>query len=266
MGFSQGVVSGRQEDARFAAFHLNRRSFSLISVFLVFSFILQADQAVTLALNGSSSLYADGIALAATHTATWIPLAFVLFYAIVRNNDISGIGLTLLGVALCVLLADQMSSSVCKPLFGRYRPAQDPHIMYIVDTVNGYRGGLYGFFSSHAANTMAIATFLALVARYRPLTYILLSWAALNGWSRIYLGVHYFGDVMVGFLWGGVVGWGIYLLWRKLMRRIFTQSQTLQTEDGLNATFAWTAHSARLLAASVVVTYIYVAFAGLWKL
>ena len=156
----------------------------------MFSILQQADQALTLSLNGSPSLYADGVALTATQTMTWIPLVIVLFYVIVRNNELYGIGLTVLGVALCILLADQMSSSVCKPLVARYRPAQNPQIMYMVDTVNGYRGGLYGFFSSHAANTMAVSVFLALVARHRPLTLVLLSWAVLNGWSRIYLGVH----------------------------------------------------------------------------
>ena len=143
------------------------------------------DQILTLWLNGSHSLYVDGIAWAATHTVTWIPTMIVLVYVIVRNNNLSGMATVILSLGLCILLADQVASTICKPLVARFRPTNDPFIMYSVDVVNAYRGGNYGFFSSHAANTTAVATFLSLIIRHRPLTWCVYSWALLNCWTRV---------------------------------------------------------------------------------
>lgn len=176
-------------------------------------YLLELDQKLTLLLNGSQSLYVDALATTVSQTVTWLPLALVLLYLIIRNNDWAGIIGTVIAIALCITIADQVASSVFKPLVGRFRPAQDPLIMYTVDVVNGYRGGRFGFFSSHAANTMAVATFVALAVKDRALAFWLYSWVLLNCWSRIYLGVHYCGDILVGLVWGALVGWGLYRLW-----------------------------------------------------
>ena len=113
-------------------------------------------------------------------------------------------------ILLGILISDQLSSSIVKPLTQRYRPTQNPQLMYLVDVVNNYRGGQYGFFSAHASNTFTVAVFLSLLFRHRLAGCLLISWAALNGYTRIYLGVHYFGDVLVGTLVGIVVGFGLY--------------------------------------------------------
>ncbi|MCD8318623.1 MAG: hypothetical protein LUC45_07215 [Paraprevotella sp.] len=86
----------------------------------------------------------------------------VVFYLVIRNNSMSEVGLIILCFGLAILLADQFSSSFCKPYFARFRSAQDPQLMYLVDVVDGYRGGRYGFISSHAANTFAVCIFLSL--------------------------------------------------------------------------------------------------------
>ena len=138
------------------------------------------DQAITLLLNGSSSLYLDGIAWTATQTTTWLPLAIVLLYVVIQANDLRGILRIIICISLCIALADQVASSVFKPLVARWRPTHDPYIMYMVDIVRGYRGGNYGFFSSHAANTMAVATFVTLLMRRKTLSYWLGSWVLLN--------------------------------------------------------------------------------------
>lgn len=220
------------------------------------------DRTLTLLLNGSPSLYVDGIAWTATQTHTWLPLAIVLFYVILRNNTLSGTLRIVTCIALCILLADQMASSVCKPLVERWRPTHNPAFMYAVDVVRGYRGGNYGFFSSHAANTMAVATFVALLMRHRPLTYWLYSWVVLNCWTRVYLGVHYVGDLMVGLLWGALVGWAIY---RLIIAR--WQAQTLQTGEAyvshLTTTTGYTLRSLHIFIASILLTYLYVAFKAL---
>ncbi|MEG1580740.1 MAG: phosphatase PAP2 family protein [Bacteroidaceae bacterium] len=178
--------------------------------------LLNLDQHITLALNGSDSLFLDNVIMAITQTVTWIPMALVLIYVLIRNNNMQTLGLLLLMLGLCILFSDQMSSSFTKPYFARFRPTQDPQIMYLVDVVDGYRGGKYGFFSSHAANTFSITIFLSLLFRYRPVILGLLSWTLLNCYSRIYLGVHYVGDVLMGIVWGSIVGTLLYFVSKRM--------------------------------------------------
>ena len=178
--------------------------------------MLELDRTLTLMLNGSHSLLVDGMAWTATQTTTWLPLAVVLLYVVIRNNELGGALRIIIGIALSILVADQVASSLFKPLVARFRPTNDPQIMYLVDVVRGYRGGQYGFFSSHAANTFAVATFVSLAVRSRSMAAALFSWALLNCWSRVYLGVHYVGDLTVGAIWGALTGYAFY---RLLVRR-----------------------------------------------
>lgn len=226
--------------------------------------MLSLDEFLTLSLNGSQLLYLDGIAWTATHTATWLPLVLVLLYIIIRNNDLRGIFSIILCIALCITLADQMASTVFKPLVGRFRPTNDPSLMYTIDVVNSYRGGRYGFFSSHAANTMAVATFLALLIRNRTLTFWLYSWAMLNCWTRVYLGVHYVGDLTVGTIWGCFVGWAVYALWKRYMpASVRIRTELTSKRQGMTATGYSTAH-AHLLALAIAITYVFIAFKALF--
>lgn len=178
------------------------------------------DQELLLKLNGSDSLFWDGFMWIATNMLTWIPLAVVLLYVIIKNNIIKEALMILGFMVLVILLTDQISSGFCKPFFARFRPTQDPELMYQIDIVNGYRGGLYGFTSSHAANTFGIAIFLTLVLKSWSLGTLLLIWASLNAYSRIYLGVHYPGDILFGILTGIGVGTLIFLLYSYLQRKI----------------------------------------------
>ena len=104
----------------------------------------------------------------------------------------------------------------------RWRPTHDPQIGTLVDIVDGYRGGKYGFFSSHAANTMSIAVYFIWMVRSRRLSIALVIWSLLNCWTRMYLGVHFPGDIMVGLLWGVAVGTGVYFLYRRITRGMYT--------------------------------------------
>lgn len=173
----------------------------------------------SLAINifgGSSSLFFDALAVHVTARLAWVLFYAVLLWRICLCRDWRRIVSVIVAVALCVLLADQIASGIFKPLVARYRPSHDPCIMHTIDIVSGYRGGLYGFFSSHASNTMSIAVFFALLLRRRLLNCAFGVWVALNCWSRIYLGVHYFTDIMVGLLCGTLVGYGIYRAYIRL--------------------------------------------------
>ena len=225
--------------------------------------LLQLDQTLTLALNGSQSLYLDSLAWTATHTSTWFPLMLLLLYLIIRNNDLVGVCGTVLAIGLCVLIADQVASTLFKPMVGRFRPTNDPFIMYAIDVVNDYRGGRYGFFSSHAANTMAVATFLALVVRERTLTLWLYSWALVNCWTRVYLGVHYIGDLTVGTLWGLFTGWMVYRLWLRYCPGI-AERRKRYTELANFTPGGYSIGSVHLLISGIALSYLYIAFVGLY--
>ena len=192
--------------------------------------LINFDQQLLLQLNGSDSLFWDGFMWIATNTITWIPMAIALLYVIFKNNKIKESLLIILLLALVVVIADQISSGFCKPFFARFRPTQDPELMYLIDTVNEYRGGRYGFISSHAANTFAVAIFLSLIIKNRMLGIVLFIWAILNAYSRIYLGVHYPGDILFGTLVGIVVGFLIYLLYNHIHKICFKQPRYISNQ------------------------------------
>ncbi|MBO7231024.1 MAG: phosphatase PAP2 family protein [Bacteroidaceae bacterium] len=177
------------------------------------STLLNIDQYLLLSLNGSDSLFWDGCMLVYTSMAVWMPLAFVLLCVLLKNNNIRDFFLLVVLVAVVATLTDTISSGICKPFFERWRPTNDPVLMYAVDVVNETRGGRYGFTSSHAANSFGIATFIMLLIRNRALSCSLIIWASMNAFTRIYLGVHYPGDILAGTLIGVLVGFAMYRLY-----------------------------------------------------
>lgn len=181
--------------------------------------LIEWDRQCLLALNGSDSLFWDGVMLAATSTWTWIPVAVLLLYVLLKNNTLREVLMIVLLIALVITLADQFASTVCKPYFQRFRPTQDPELMYLVDVVDNYRGGRYGFISSHAANTFSVCVFLSLLFRRESMSVTLLLWALLCSYSRIYLGVHYPGDILCGAAAGILIGAVVYYLYVFLKRR-----------------------------------------------
>lgn len=185
--------------------------------------LIQLDKQVLLTVNGSDSLFIDGLALALTNAATWIPLYVALFFVVLRNNEsVRQILVVILGAALCVVLAGTVDDTFVKPMVGRWRPTHDPDIGFFVDSVDGYLGGKYGFFSAHAANTMSIAVFFSLLIRHKIFSFMLVCWSLVNCWTRMYLGVHYLGDILFGILWGVIVGISVYCLFHQLNKRIST--------------------------------------------
>lgn len=176
--------------------------------------LIQFDKQLLLWFNGSDSLFVDRLAMVLTNARTWIPLYVALLYMVVQaNRNVRQVVMILAAAGLCVVLAGTVDDTLVKPLVARWRPTHDPEIGMLVKVVDGYRGGNYGFFSAHAANTFSLAAFFSLLARNRLLTCFLVGWSLLNCWTRMYLGVHYPGDILAGLLWGALVGVAVYRMY-----------------------------------------------------
>jgi len=178
--------------------------------------ILELDRMVLAWFNGSNSLFIDSLATTLTSGFTWIPLYVILIYVIIKNNDtMPQIFLTIGCAVLAVVVVSVSVELIIKPLVGRWRPSNDPLIKHTIKIVNGMRGGQYSFFSAHAANTFSLAVYLSLLIKSRPLAVMLCLWSAVNCWTRLYLGLHYPLDILFGLLWGTIVGWSAYTLYRR---------------------------------------------------
>ena len=176
------------------------------------------DADALLAVNGLHDMFQDAFWWMVT--AKWSSLLLVLALAwILLHQNRRHALLVLAMLVLSILVADQVSSGLIKHLVERLRPTHDPSLESMVHVINGYRGGLYGFVSSHAANSFAVATLIALVMRHRVVTLSMFTWALLQCYSRVYLGVHYPGDILGGIIVGVLAGWLVWQLMRWIERR-----------------------------------------------
>lgn len=174
--------------------------------------ILKYDTELFLFLNNLGSETWDGLWILITNKFTFIPLYAFLLYLVYKNYGLRGMFIIMICATLMITMADQLANFF-KHGFQRPRPCQEENLQtimrYVVD-----RCGRYGYFSGHAVNSMATAVFMGLLLKhkYRYLPFILLFWAFLVGYSRIYVGVHYPLDVFTGMFFGSIIGWIIYRL------------------------------------------------------
>jgi undecaprenyl-diphosphatase len=180
------------------------------------------DEQLFIWLNSFHADWLDPIVFQLTQTVTWIPFYAILIYLIYRAEN-KGIWWVLGGAALTILISDQVTSGFMKPFFERLRPCHDERWEGIMHNY-GRCGGLFGFVSSHAANTFGIATFLNLKLKNKiPFLKWLYLWAFLISYTRIYLGVHYPFDILLGAIIGTITGW---LTWFLI---VFVKREILKT-------------------------------------
>lgn len=193
--------------------------------------LIEIDQQLLLLLNGSDSLFLDGMMITLTSSITWIPLYLTLVYLIIKNNEtMSQIFLILGFVALCLLLSAGVADATVKPLVERLRPCNDPILKYQIDIVDTYRPRTYSFFSGHSSNTLSLALFLSLLVRSKLFTFFMIAWSLINAYTRLYLGVHYPTDIIVGFTWGAIVGYTTYFLYRKANRKLSQENNYISSQ------------------------------------
>jgi undecaprenyl-diphosphatase len=165
--------------------------------------LLELDQSLSLAINQFHFSWLDPIMVFWSEKWVWIPLYALLLFLLWKNSDRNAFFLSLGMISVAIALSDQTASALLKPLFQRLRPCHQEALIPFLHLPKGC-GGQFGFASSHSANCFCVfVLFERMLAKKMPAVRWLLFWALVTGWSRIYLGAHFLGDVLVGFVIGG---------------------------------------------------------------
>ncbi|MGL5227552.1 MAG: phosphatase PAP2 family protein [Bacteroidales bacterium] len=178
--------------------------------------ILEYERSLFLYLNSFKTPVVDNFMWLYSGKIIWIPMIILFLYVFIKKQRWQQMLLVLIAIGLVILLCDQFASGFCKPLFHRFRPTHHPEFMDQVKIVFGYRGGRYGFISSHAANAFGYAMFIVLLFRNKFFSIVIFTWAVLQAYSRIYLGVHFITDIIPGIIVGLFFGWFVFWLFKMM--------------------------------------------------
>ena len=190
--------------------------------------LLKLDTDLFLYLNSINSTFWDTVMWYISATKTWIPLYIIVLFFVFKQQKWKGF-ITFFFMILLVAVADQASVHLFKNVFQRLRPCHNETIINLVHLVNNKCGGQYGFVSSHAANTFAFAIFTSLFFNKKHISYLLIFWAVIVSYSRIYLGVHYPLDVIGGATLGLAIGFFIFKFYRIIFNKIETNQKLTET-------------------------------------
>ena len=186
--------------------------------------LLHIDTEILLAINGWHAPWADQLMWIISAKTTWIPLYLLLIGLLVWRyrqpaptpikwlQKVPACVVMIVVIGVAVGAADFIASGILKDWVARPRPTRVPELEGVLHLVNGYKSGRYGFVSSHAANTMAVALLFSLIWRNKIATCGLMLWVAANCYSRMYLGVHYPTDILGGLIVGSLVAVAGYWL------------------------------------------------------
>lgn len=180
--------------------------------------IKNLDQSLLLFLNSFHNDFWDKAVTIFTSIEIWIPFYLLIIYFIIKTYKKNAVYILIL-IGLSIAVGDQFTNLI-KNSVERLRPTQDPILGSIVHNIYN-RGGEYGFFSAHAANTFILAIITAKLFKNQIYTILIFTWAVLVSYTRIYIGLHYPGDILTGWIWGFLAGWGFYQLMVIVQKRYF---------------------------------------------
>lgn len=199
------------------------------------------DRQIIFTVNSWNSPFMDELMWMISKIPTWIPLYLLLIFLVYRKTDLRKMLIFIGCIIVLIAITDQVSSSFFKPFFARWRPSHNLLIPvewgelhhYEFKPGEFYKGGQFTFISGHSSNSFAIATFFILVLRsyFKYITVLLLFWASLVAYSRMYLGVHYLSDIAVGGMVGALIGYLIYKFLYSYLIKKFGDKETLASEN-----------------------------------
>jgi undecaprenyl-diphosphatase len=192
--------------------------------------IKSIDESLFLFLNAQHNSFFDPLMWLFSEKLFWTPL-YVWFLWLLYKRFPKHYWTILVTILLMIVVSDQLCN-LAKDHFMRLRPSQEPHLYLLVHIVNEYRGGMYGFYSGHSANAFAVAFFMITVIadNRKYIIPVTLTYAILTAYSRIYLGVHYPGDVLAGVLMGALVGTGFAFVHKRLRNRYINPMKSTNSE------------------------------------
>lgn len=195
-------------------------------------YLIDVDTSVFLSLNGMHADWLDQFMYIFSSRFIWIPLYVLIAWLIVRKYGWKAGLVAIAAIGIAAACSDFTCARLIRPFVERLRPANiDNAISPLVHIVNGYRGGAYGFPSCHATNTFALAVCSSLILRMRPYAILIFAWAIAQCYSRIYLGVHYPGDLIVGALIGSAYGAIFYLLFARIEKSMHKSDRGLRKSE-----------------------------------
>jgi undecaprenyl-diphosphatase len=181
-------------------------------------FFNNIDTQLYLFFNCMHTTWLDHIMMMCTGRYTWIPLYICIAILLVKTFGVKLSVIYLVAIGLAITVTDQTCATLIRPIVARMRPSNpDNPLSMLATLVDGYRGGRYGFPSCHSANSFALAVLVSCLIRRPGTIAFMFSWALLNSYTRLYLGVHYPGDLFVG----AIIGSGIGYLFYRIDKRFF---------------------------------------------
>lgn len=181
----------------------------------------ELDSNLLITLNGLGSKTFDAFWIIVTNQLNWTPLFLLMFYVIYKKTGGKQLLYLILFIAVLITFTDQITN-LFKHTFERLRPCNNPEINKIIRVVQVRKS--FSFFSGHASNSMAVATFLYFVLKqhFKYLGFLFL-WPLVFAYSRIYLGLHYPGDILTGYFFGALFGFTFFKIYQKLKPRYFSK-------------------------------------------
>ena len=217
-------------------------------------FLIDLDTQIFLFFNSLHVPYFDYFMKAFSGKTIWIPMYASILYILFRRFGWKVALCYTIAIPLVILCADQICASLIRPLVERLRPSNlDNPINSLVHIVNGYRGGRYGFPSCHATNTFALATFASLLFANRRLSIFLFGWAIITCYSRVYLGVHYPGDLLVGGIIGATIAYIFYRVAKRVAKHFVAPLNTTPQQPNLQLSFRGTSINYQLSDAIITI-------------